>query len=130
MRQKNKIHKHDINRTRYSDWYTWNIFSETKPFKNLGFNHCQTFFEFQKDFIKVQIDWNTDKIKVSEFQNIIFTSSILPKSDRKDLTLLLCYLKSNCFRTFFGRIEDTKKAFRNHLTFIYLYIFGWLLKVW
>ena len=30
---------------------------------------------------------------------------------------LLWYFKSNCFPSFFGRIEDTKKTFRNLLTF-------------
>ena len=51
-------------------------------------------------------------IKVSEFQNVFLVSSILPKK-RKNSTLLLWYLMSNCFRSFFGRIEDTKKTFRN-----------------
>ena len=36
-------------------------------------------------------------------------SSILPKNERKILTLLLWYLKSNCFRSFFGRIEIHQK---------------------
>ena len=31
---------------------------------------------------------------------------------------ILWYLKWNYFRSFFGRIEDTKKAFQNKLTFI------------
>ena len=44
-------------------------------------------------------------------------SSILPKTEWKNSTLLLWYLKSNCFRSFFGRIEDTQKTFRNKLTF-------------
>ena len=35
------------------------------------------------------------------------------KTNKKNLTLLLRYLKSNCFHSFFGRIEDTKKTFRN-----------------
>ena len=33
------------------------------------------------------------------------------KMDKKKSSLLLWYLKSNCFRSFFGRIEDTKKTF-------------------
>ena len=40
----------------------------------------------------------------------IFSS---PKNEQKNSPLLLWYLKSNCFRSFFGRIEDTKKTFRN-----------------
>ena len=36
-------------------------------------------------------------------------SSILPKTERKNATLLLWYLKSNCFRSFFGRIERHQK---------------------
>ena len=41
-----------------------------------------------------------------------------PKNKRKNLTLLiLWYLKSNCFRSFFGRIKDTPMTFRNSLTF-------------
>ena len=41
-------------------------------------------------------------------------SWILPKNERKKNTLLLWYLKSNCFRMFFGRIEDTKMTFQNY----------------
>ena len=36
-----------------------------------------------------------------------------PKKQTKNSTLLLWYLKSNCFHSFFGRIEDTKRTFRN-----------------
>ena len=32
-----------------------------------------------------------------------------PKKRTKNLSLLLWYIKLNCFRSFFGRIEDTKK---------------------
>ena len=42
--------------------------------------------------------------------------SILPKNEQKKSTLLLWYLKSNCFRSLFGRIEDTKNTFQNLLT--------------
>ena len=35
------------------------------------------------------------------------------KNEQKKLTLPVWYLKSNCFRSFFGRIEDTKKTFQN-----------------
>ena len=35
-----------------------------------------------------------------------------PKKRTKNSTLLLWYLKSNCFCSFFGRIEDTKRTFR------------------
>ena len=34
-----------------------------------------------------------------------------PKKRTKKSTLLLWYLKSNCFRSFFGRIEDSKMTF-------------------
>ena len=34
-----------------------------------------------------------------------------PKIKRKKSTLLLWYLKSNCFLSFFGKIEDTKNTF-------------------
>ena len=37
-------------------------------------------------------------------------SSILPKKDQKNSTFLLCYLKSNCFRSFFGRIQEITKS--------------------
>ena len=39
-----------------------------------------------------------------------------PQMEQK-MILLLLYLKSNCFRLIFGRIENTKKTFRNQLTF-------------
>ena len=43
-------------------------------------------------------------LKVSWFRNVFLVSSILPKNEQKNSTLLLCYLKSNCFCLFFGRI--------------------------
>ena len=33
------------------------------------------------------------------------------------MSFLLWYRKSNCFRSYFGKIEDTKKTFQNWLTF-------------
>ena len=42
--------------------------------------------------------------------NCYFVSSIL-KHEQKNCTLLLWYHKLNCFCSFFGRIEDTKKTF-------------------
>ena len=44
-------------------------------------------------------------------------SSILPNNERQNSTLLLWYVKSNCFCSFFGTIEDTEKTFRIQLTF-------------
>ena len=45
-------------------------------------------------------------------------SSILPKkNERKNSTLLLWYLRSNCFHSFFGRIEETINCFWDLLTF-------------
>ena len=41
---------------------------------------------------------------------------ILPKKERKQVNLRY-HSKVNFFRSFFGRIEDTKKTFRNQLTF-------------
>ena len=38
-------------------------------------------------------------------------SSILPKNERKNLTLLLWYLKSNCFRSFLGELKTPKRHF-------------------
>ena len=59
--------------------------------------------------------WN-DKmytLKINKSRKQFMVSSILPKNNRNFLTLLLWYLRSNCFFSFFGRIEDTKKTFRN-----------------
>ena len=50
-------------------------------------------------------------------------SSILPKNERKNSTLLLWYLRPNCFRSFFGRIEETINRFRDLLTFTLYYIY-------
>ena len=55
--------------------------------------------------------------KISWFLNVFLLSSIHPKNEWKNVTLLLWYLMSNCFGSFFGRYEDTKKTFRNSLTF-------------
>ena len=53
-------------------------------------------------------------LKVSLFRNVFFIIFNPPKKNElKNLTLQLWYLKSNCFPSFFGRIEDTKKTFRN-----------------
>ena len=38
---------------------------------------------------------------------------LFQKNERKNSTKLQWYLILNCFRWFFGRIEDTKKKFRN-----------------
>ena len=46
------------------------------------------------------------------FQYLQFSQKTNKKS-----TLLLWYFKSNCFCSFLGRFEDTKKTFRNELTF-------------
>ena len=52
-------------------------------------------------------------------------SSILQKNEQKSLTLLLSYLRLNCFRSFFGkRIEETKNCFQDLLTFSMIYIYG------
>ena len=51
------------------------------------------------------------KLKVSKSRKRVMVSSILPKNERKKWTLLLQYLRSNCFRSFFGRIEETINCF-------------------
>ena len=70
--------------------------------------------------------WWKQKFYLSTFSNIctiakakgqliskcFLVSSILPKKEQKILLYYYSmYLKSNCFRSFFGRIEDTKKHF-------------------
>ena len=42
---------------------------------------------------------------------------MFPKNEQKNSTQLLWYIKSNCFRLFFGRIEDANKTFQNSKTF-------------
>ena len=56
-------------------------------------------------------------VKVSKSQKGIMVSSILPKNKWKVSALVLWYLRSNCFCSFFGRIEDTINCFRDLLTF-------------
>ena len=46
----------------------------------------------------------------------IFNSS-KKRTKKVGLATIQWYLKSICFHSFFGRIEDTKKTFRNYLTF-------------
>ena len=57
------------------------------------------------------------ELKVSLFRNVFLVSSILPKNERKQFDLRYHNSKVEFFRSFFGRIEDTKKTFRNKLTF-------------
>ena len=52
-------------------------------------------------------------LKIRQFQKDFLVSSILLKKRTKKIQLN--YYDS--FRSFFGRIEDTKKTFRNQLTF-------------
>ena len=53
------------------------------------------------------------KVKGQLMSNYLFGIVNSPKKWKKN-TLLLWYLKSNCFRMFFGRIEDTKMTFQNY----------------
>ena len=59
-------------------------------------------FHYQKMYILTNIETKGQLISKCLFG--IFNS---PKKTNE----LLWYLKSNCFRSFFGRIEDTKKTF-------------------
>ena len=52
-------------------------------------------------------------LKVRKSRKQFMVSSILPKNERKKLTLLLWYLKSSRIVFVLGRIEDTQKTFRN-----------------
>ena len=59
-------------------------------------------------------------LKVRQSRNDFFLSAILPKNEQMNSTLLLYYMipQVDLFSFFFGRIDDTKKAFRNQLTFM------------
>ena len=51
---------------------------------------------------------------ISWFRNVFLVSSILSKRNKNStLHAVPWYLKSNNFHSFFGRIKDTKKSFRN-----------------
>jgi hypothetical protein len=56
-------------------------------------------------------------LKVSKSRNDFFKYTFPPKNKRTNFTLLLWNLRSTCFRSFLEEIEDTKKTFRNYLTF-------------
>ena len=43
-----------------------------------------------------------NSIKFRQSQNDFFKASFCPKNERSNLTLLLWYLRSTCFRSFFG----------------------------
>ena len=43
------------------------------------------------------------QLKVRQSRNYFFKPKFLPKNEQTNLTLLLWYLRSNCFRSFFGR---------------------------
>ena len=61
--------------------------------------------------IKMYLRTSTKGQLISKFLFGIFNSLKIQR--KKKSTLLLWYLKSNYFRSFFGRIEDTKMTFRN-----------------
>ena len=54
--------------------------------------------------------YRLDGVKVSWFQNVFLVSSISQKTC-KIFDFPLWYLNSNCFRSFFGRMNDTKMNF-------------------
>ena len=54
-------------------------------------------------------NFNNLKVRRVNFQNVFLVPSILPKNERKQFIVVT----SNFFVRFFGRIEDTKKTFRN-----------------
>ena len=87
----------------------------TKVFKGQLILKClfgifNSFKKRTKKFDLTTIQWY---LKSVPKRHVSLVSSIVPKNERKNSTLLLWYLKSNCFRSFLGRIEDTKKTFRN-----------------
>ena len=51
--------------------------------------------------------------KVQLILKYLFDFFNSPKKRTKNSTSLLWYIKSNCVHSFFGRMEDTKKTFRN-----------------
>ena len=66
--------------------------------------------QFKREITRTKIICQIDfKPKGQLISKSLLVSSILPKTNEKKSTLLLWYLKSNSFRLFFGRIEDTKK---------------------
>ena len=59
-----------------------------------------------------------DPVKGQIISKCFLVSSISSKKkERKNLTLLLWYLKSTCFRSFFWGNRRRQKPFRNYLTF-------------
>ena len=48
-------------------------------------------------------------LKVRQSRNDFFKPTILPKNERTNSTLLLCYLMSTCFRLFFWKKLKTPK---------------------
>ena len=97
-----------------SNSYIFRYISTTKCF-NWELSHIKLEFHYRKLWLYsvVQCKYCKAFVKVSLFGNVFGISSILPKNERKNSTLLQWHLKSNCFRSFFGIIEDIKKTFRN-----------------
>ena len=82
--------------------------------------HCSCLGEYEKK------KWITPCCRVHTnprcFANYVKVSEsrkqfMLPKNEQKSPTLLW-YLRSNCFCSFFGKIEETINWFRDLLTFI------------
>ena len=63
--------------------------------------------------LDVCIIWLFVFSKSSYFWNVFLVSSILPKNERKQFDLRYHSSKVKFFCSLFGRIEDTKKTFRN-----------------
>ena len=75
----------------------------------------------QKIKTKEEYDQTLFDCKYKWYRSVYFEMSFcyleISQKTSKNSTLLFWYLKLDCFRSFFGRIEDTRKTFRNQLTF-------------
>jgi hypothetical protein len=103
---------HEISWPRFSYVRTHHMFSQIL---NLLFGVIGFFWA--KDCLN---DKTYSNIKVSWFQKDFLVSSILSNNERKKSTLLLWYLRSTCFRLFFGRIWRHQKDILK-LTEIYVW---------
>ena len=65
--------------------------------------------------VKLKFPWIYSKFWTKVTNPSKWIVGPLRRASRSKIRLyyILWYLKSNCFRSFFGRIEDIKKTFRN-----------------
>ena len=91
----------------------WKIFKKIMSFLDFWLFDSSP-DEFLLEFYTVQFFYSTKSpLKVRQSRNDFFKPTFLPKNEQMNSTLLLWYLRSTCFRSFFGRNWRQQKVKRH-----------------